>query len=178
MFVQNAKRSKRQLADVGFGLTLEVNAAESAYLDAKVDREVAEIGVTEYEKGISRQEEETLLGELRLAQSDLKRAEDAVATKPGDDGPPRKAPTMVEQLKLQRAKLVLEQGQTKLAIHRQFIRGMRLGELRAAVEKAKSVELAKQAEWECAKDKVKTVERQVARNQVSSPRRPGRGHAE
>src|SRR5205823_3149781 len=52
--------------------------AAAAYENAKLTREVAEIGVIEYVEGIYKQELETVKGEIALADSERKRAEDRI----------------------------------------------------------------------------------------------------
>src|SRR4029079_6229749 len=52
--------------------------AEAAFKNAKLTREVAEIAVTEYLEGILKQELETIKGEIALADSERKRAEDRI----------------------------------------------------------------------------------------------------
>ena len=47
--------------------------AEAAYQDSKLKREIAEIAFKEYAEGIYLQDKATILGEIRLAESDLAR---------------------------------------------------------------------------------------------------------
>ena len=56
--------------------------AEAAYQQSKLTREVAEIAVTEYVEGVYKQEKETIQGEIALAKSELKRAEDRLEWDP------------------------------------------------------------------------------------------------
>ena len=55
---------------------ITTQGAESSYQNAMLTRQVAEIAVNEYREGIYKQEMQTALGEIALAESDLKRAED------------------------------------------------------------------------------------------------------
>src|SRR5262249_421413 len=55
---------------------IPVRGAEDAYMNARLTREVAEIAVKEYKEGIFQQELATVEGEIALAKSDMKRAED------------------------------------------------------------------------------------------------------
>ena len=52
--------------------------AEANYSNARLSREVAEIAVKEYTEGILQQDQQTILGELKLAVSDLSRSVDRV----------------------------------------------------------------------------------------------------
>src|SRR5262249_27241014 len=67
-------RIKDQLADH----KLESTAANAALQNATLTREVAEIAVKEYKEGVFKQDKLTILGELRLALSDMSRALDRV----------------------------------------------------------------------------------------------------
>ncbi len=52
--------------------------ADLEFGNAKLAREVAEIGVVEYEEGIAKQDELKIEGELKTAETELRRAIDAV----------------------------------------------------------------------------------------------------
>ena len=53
-------------------------SAEAEYENAKLTRKVAEIAVVEYTEGIYRQDKATLEGGLKLAESDVPRAEERI----------------------------------------------------------------------------------------------------
>jgi hypothetical protein len=53
-----------------------VMKAQSAYGEARLKVEVAEVEVTEYEAGTAKQQLETVEGDIAMARADLKRAED------------------------------------------------------------------------------------------------------
>src|SRR3954447_13910671 len=57
---------------------IATQGAEASYQNAKLTREVAEIAVTEYVEGIYKQDKATILGEIKLAESELTRASDRV----------------------------------------------------------------------------------------------------
>ena len=55
---------------------ITAQGAEASYLNAMLARQVAEIAVNEYREGIYKQEMQTAMGEIALAESALKHAED------------------------------------------------------------------------------------------------------
>ena len=57
---------------------IEIKSAESSFENAKLAREIAEIAVVEYTEGIVKQDLATLLGEVKLAESEASRSNDAV----------------------------------------------------------------------------------------------------
>ena len=57
---------------------ITVESAKANFENAQLTREVAEIAVTEYDVGIYKQDEATVQGELKLAESDLKRKGDMI----------------------------------------------------------------------------------------------------
>ena len=111
-------------------------AAEAAYLNAKLTREVAEIAVVEYVEGIFKQEMETAKGEIALAQSNLKLAEDRYVSH---------GKLIPEAIAVQKAKFELEQAQTKQAVLEKYTRGKTVAKLKSEVQKARSDERAKEA---------------------------------
>ena len=57
---------------------ITTKSAKANYANATLTREVAEIAVVEYKEGIFKQDLATVEGEIKLAESDLSRAEDRV----------------------------------------------------------------------------------------------------
>ena len=58
-------------------------SADAQYENAKLTREVAEIAVPEYEQGILKQDEATLMGAVKLAQNNSDRARAAIEAAEG-----------------------------------------------------------------------------------------------
>lgn len=142
---------------------ITTKGAEASYQNAKLTREVAQIGVKEYLEGIYKQEEETAKGEIALAQSDLKRAEDRVdwCKKMFSKGYISEGQYISEKLALQRATFSLEQAQTKLDVLQKYTREKTVKELESEVEKARSDELAKQSTWDLEKSKEAKLRAQI-----------------
>ncbi len=150
---------------------IATRGAEASYQNAKLTREVAEIAVTEYEEGIFKQDWETVEGEVKLAESDLKRAEDRVdwSKRMLEKRYVSKAQYIADELALQRAKFALEQAQTKRKVLKDFTKDKTVKELRSEVEKARSDELAKQATWELEKSKEAKLRKQIENCKLYAP---------
>jgi hypothetical protein len=153
---------------------ITVKSAEFKYENAKLSREVAEIGIVEFTEGIFKQDEATLEGELILAQSDLPRAEDWIEVLKERLAKTRQASKGSAQdlaheyaladrlgqfvLRAPRKRLELEKAQSKLDFFRQFAKSKRVKEIQAEIESARANELAAQAQWEREKFKLKQLQ--------------------
>jgi hypothetical protein len=149
---------------------IAIQGAQSAYLNAQLERQVKEIGVLEYEQGIYPQQVATAEGEARLAESDLKRSADQLAYSSGLLERIRKVATeslhdtlavvqfeaMVKtaQLSQRKAEMELEQAKNKLKLLRDYEKPRRMKELGANVEKARAEELAKKQTLQLERDKL------------------------
>jgi len=144
--------------------------AEAEFHNARLTREIAEIAVLEYAEGIYVQDIATVNGEIKLAESDLRRAEDRLdwARRMFDKGFVPPATKNSEELNLKRAVFALEQACSKKRVLVEFTKGKTIKELKSEVEKARSDELAKKAAWELEKAKEVKLERQVGQSQAKS----------
>jgi HlyD family secretion protein len=150
---------------------ITTKGAEASYQNAKLTREVAEIAVVEYLEGIYKQDLETAMGEIALAESDLKRSEDRVewCKKMYGKGYISEGQYISERLSLQRSSFSLEQAQTKKKVLEQYTREKTVKELKSEVEKARSDELAKQATWELEKTKETKLRTQISYCKLYAP---------
>ena len=156
---------------------IATQGADAAYQQAKLTREVAEIAVKEYVEGVYLQERATIKGEIKLAESDLARAEDRVdwATRMLDKGYVSKAQQVSEDLNFQKAKFALEQAQRKMKVLEDFTKAKTIKELKSEVEKAQSDELAKQQTLEAGEGQGREAREADRKLQALRPRRrPGR----
>jgi HlyD family secretion protein len=176
----NAKVKKGQLvceldsAGIKDRLTnqkLTTQAAEAAYQNARLTREVAEIAVTEYKDGIFKSDMQTVVGELKLAASDLTRAIDRVewAGRMHAKGFVTKQQLTSEDLALRKAFLALEKAMNKRTVLETFTLDKTVKELRSEVEKARADELARKATWELETMKTKHLERDIAHCKMNAP---------
>lgn len=150
---------------------ITTKGADAAYQNAKLTREVAEIGVTEYIEGIYKQDYATVEGEIKLAEADLKRAEDRLewSDQMLVKGYVSLGQNISDKLTLQRAKFTLEQAQTKRNVLEKYTKEKTIKELKSEVEKARSDELAKQATWDLEKSKEEKLNRQIANCRILAP---------
>jgi hypothetical protein len=150
--------------------SIMAKSAEAHFGNSKLTREIAEIAIVEYEEGIFKQDQSTLEGEVKLAETEAARsanwieiaqlrlamitqaskgtAEDLALEFLYEDDVTRK------HLHEARSRLALEQAQFKLDVLRKYARPKRVKELKSEVETARLDELAKQAIWEREKAKL------------------------
>jgi hypothetical protein len=182
-------RAPADFSDLVINQEIIVKAAAASYENAKLTREVAEIGVIEYEEGIIKQDEAGIEGELALAESDLGRATDMIQIAKDRLAKMRKASLgSIFDLQLEfsleddigeselseaKAGIALAKLQSKLDLLRKFTKPKRIKELHIEVEKARAIELAEQAQWE--REKVKLAKLEQAVKKQSSASRPGEG---
>lgn len=150
---------------------ITTQGAEAAYQQSKLTREVAEIAVKEYEEGIYTQERATINGEIKLAESDLARAEDRVAwsNRMFEKGYVSKAQKISEELNYQKAQFSLEQAQSKLRVLEEYTKAKTIKELKSDVEKARSDELAKEQTLQIEREKEAKYEKQIANCKLYAP---------
>jgi multidrug efflux pump subunit AcrA (membrane-fusion protein) len=150
---------------------IATQGAEAAYQNARLTREVAEIAVTEYVDGIYLQDKATIMGEIKLAESDLARASDRVdwATRMSKKGYVSEAQRVSEDLNFQKAKFTLEQNQSKFTVLENYTKGKTIKELKSEVEKALSDELAKKQTYQLERDKEAKLEKQIKNCQLFAP---------
>jgi len=150
---------------------ITTESAKANYSNATLTREVAEIAVVEYVEGIFVQDKATAEGEIKLAESDLSRAEDRLdwARRMFEKGYVSLATKNSEELTLKRARFALEQSQSKMKVLIDFTKGKTIKELKSDVEKARSDELAKKATHELEYGKEKKLEKQIAACKILAP---------
>ena len=120
------------------------------YQIARLNRELAEIAVEEYEVVGYPRDLPAAFAEIKFAKSDLTRSLDRLewARRMFDKGYVSQATKAAEELSLQKAQFALDQaGSTQRALM-EYTKSRKIKELRSEVEKARVVELEKQAGWE------------------------------
>jgi RNA polymerase sigma factor (sigma-70 family) len=160
-------RIKDQLANQ----QTRTRAAEANYRNAISTLEVAEIAVKEYTEGIFKQDMQTVLGELKLAASDLNRVIDRVewASRMRDKGYVTQEQVTNEDLALQKAVFAIEQAMSKRKVLEKYTKEKTTKELKSEVEKARADMLAKRATGELEKAKTKHLERDLAHCKIIAP---------
>jgi RNA polymerase sigma factor (sigma-70 family) len=169
---------------------IAVKGAEAAYQNAKLAREVAEIALVEYEQGVYVQQLGAVKGEVSAAELAIRKAAERLERTDGarkrlrdvlrPKGEDRTPAEVVAELDiddrldeaaqaLARAKTALEQAQTKQSVLMRFTRDKTIKELRSEVEKARTIELARQSDWELAKSKEAKLRTQIANCTLRAP---------
>ena len=152
-------------------------------------REVAEIGVVEYERGVFMEDEISIKGDLRLFESDLSRETDNFEFAKTQLAKFREAPTgtifnlarefSVEdgmrdaELRQSKARVAVAKAQSKLDVLRKFTKPKCVKELQIEVEKARWDERDREAKWQ--QEKLKLAKLEEAVKKQSSASRPGEG---
>jgi RNA polymerase sigma factor (sigma-70 family) len=150
---------------------ITTKGAEAAYQNAKLTREVAEIAVREYEEGIYKQDKQTAETEIKLAESELTRAleRQTWATRMLEKGYISKQQKSIEEQSLNKARMAIEQHQTRLDVLERYTKDKTIKELQSEVEKAKADELSKLATWNLEKGKEAKLRSLIEKCTVRSP---------
>ena len=116
------------------------------------------IAVIEYKEGIFVQDLASVEGEIKLAESDLKRSQDRLAwsRRMFAKGFVSQAQKVSEELSFKKAEFALEQARSKRNVLVDYTNAKTIKKLLSEVEKARSDELAKQTAWE--REKAKEAE--------------------
>jgi hypothetical protein len=135
---------------LGWVIRGRLKEAESAYRQARADRQVAEAALVEYRYGIYKQELETVKGEILLAEAERKRAEDRVvwSDRMFAKGSLSKAQNVADKMSLQQKIFVYEQAQTKLAVLKKYTKDKTIKGLQSEIDKARATEMARKAAYE------------------------------
>jgi HlyD family secretion protein len=150
---------------------ITIASAEADVQNARLAREVAEIAVVEYKEGIFLQEHVTVAGEIKLAESDLIRAEETLewSRRMFEKGYQSLAAKIADELRFKKAQFALEQAQSKRKVLVDYTKGKTIKELTGAVETARARELAKQAALEQERSAVKRLGIQIQHCKVVAP---------
>ena len=143
-------------------------SAQANYENARVDRETAEIAVVEYADGIYQIQLQEAEGNIKIAEAELPLAQEHLAASKANR---TAVPLEIKRAEVAefRARFAIEKAQSRKKLLVDFTRGKRIKELKSAVEKARSDELAKKAIWELEAGKEKKLERQISACTVVAP---------
>lgn len=159
------------LKDLLTNQKITTQQAEASYKQALLVREVAEYAVKEYTEGIFKQEQETYKGEIALAESDLKRAEERLkwSSEMVIKGYVSKSSNVADKLSLDQCRFELEQAQTQLKVLLDYTKAKQIKSLSSDVEKARADELSKKSSLELEKTKEAKLERQIKACVLKAP---------
>jgi HlyD family secretion protein len=145
---------------------LTTRKARAVHDIARLNREIAEIAVEMYSEGTYAGDVATIEGEIKLAESDLRRAEDRTewARRMFEKGYVSMATKQSEELTLKKAQFTLEQAQAKKDVLIKYTRIKTIKELQKEVKKARLDELEKKAVWKREEAAEAELERQLDRD--------------
>jgi HlyD family secretion protein len=169
---------------------ITTQAAESAYQNARLAREVAEIALKEYKEGIYLQDRATSQGGVKLAESALQstraelertrrargRLNNSLSQRPG----PSAAADILAELKLEnrvdsleqrlmRDQFAFETAQSKLDVLEKYTKARTVKDLESRVERQLTDELAKKQAWQLQRDKEAKLEKEIAHCKIVAP---------
>ena len=148
-----------------------IATSENAYRNAKVEREVSEIAVTEYIEGTYRLESESIRNEITKAQTVLKQAEARLerSNRLFAKSQVSKAQNSADKDYLDQKKAAMERAQNKLNVLERYTKELRIKKLKSDVEKAKGEESIKKAILTSGKATEERLARQVANCKLLAP---------
>jgi multidrug resistance efflux pump len=148
-----------------------IRGAEADHRGAGLARKAAELDLDTYVKGTYRQDVETIMGEITLAEANRKRVEDRLewSNRMLEKGYVSLAENTADKLALKHATFNLEQAQTKVKVLQDHAKDATIARLRGKVEKAKARELAKEAALAREVAVRKRLEAQLGHCKVTAP---------
>jgi multidrug efflux pump subunit AcrA (membrane-fusion protein) len=150
---------------------IECNTSQAAMIQAESVLATAKINRQEYLEGTFKQEEQVILGEISVAEENLRRAEDYAKY-----SETLAAKGYVTDLQLEADKFAVEKSgidlataQTKLHVLREFTRIKMLGQLDADIKTAEANLVSAENTYKRHADKFKLIEEQIGRCIVKAP---------
>ncbi len=122
--------------------------ARAAYEVARLNREIAEIAVDEYQEGTYIQTLATADGEIKLAEANLQRAKDRLEWARRMSRTGRLPGHLASyEMDLKKARYTLEQAETQKQVLLKYTRPKTIEALQAEVCRARKAELEKEGAW-------------------------------
>jgi multidrug resistance efflux pump len=145
--------------------------ALGSYEQAKRDRESAERAITGYLEVVYAPQLRAIEQEFSLAGFELKRAEDTLAASKrlNEQGLGSKSGVDAAELSVRRARLALEKAQGKKDTLQKFTKERKVKELQSKVERARSLELARQADYGREQAVLDQLKKQLERCKLLAP---------
>jgi hypothetical protein len=124
--------------------------SRAAYESARLVREVARLALVEYREGVYKSELETIQGELTLAETQRKQAEDRLAwsDRMYEKGEVSRAQNIADKVSLKQKAFAYEQALTRQKVLLQFTGPKTLKEFELELAKARADESAKKAAYD------------------------------
>ncbi|MGD9645821.1 MAG: HlyD family efflux transporter periplasmic adaptor subunit [Pirellulales bacterium] len=168
---QLARLDASALEDELIRQEIECNTSQAAMIQAESVLATAKINRQEYLEGTFKQEEQLILGEISVAEENLRRAEDyakyseTLAVK----GYVTDLQLEADKFAVEKSGIDLETAQTKLHVLREFTRTKMVGQLDADIKTAEANLVSAQNTYKQHVDKFKLIEDQIGRCVVKAP---------
>jgi HlyD family secretion protein len=135
---------------------------------ARLEREIAELAVVEYEEGLYVRDLLEANGSIALAHGELARAEDEYESARKEKQADRKKWMVADQAR-KKAIFELERAEARKKVLVQYTKERKVKELKLAVKKARLEETAQKANWELELSNEKALEFQIRICTLKSP---------
>ncbi len=147
------------------------SGSESQSIEAEAALSNAELALNEYEQGTFREQEETLEGALKVANENLRRAEEYLtfSRKLAERGYVSDVQLEADKFAVEKAEKELDVAQTKLEVLRTFTKKKMLTQLKADIQTSRAKQDARQKTWQLDKQRLKEVEEQIIKCVIHAP---------
>lgn len=147
------------------------NGSEAAVIQAESTLQTANISKQEYLQGTFRQEEQLILGEISVAEENLRRAEDYLiySEKLAAKGYVTQLQLEADRFAVEKARMELETAQTKLDVLRNFTRAKMVSQLDADIKIAEANLASQRNSHELDKEKLELIRAQIEKCEIRAP---------
>jgi HlyD family secretion protein len=150
---------------------IDLNNAESQFIQAESDHENAKLALQEYESGTFPQEVKQHQSEEFVSRENLRRAEEflSFSEKLAARDYISEVQLEADRFAVEKARKELEVSETKLEVLQTLTRRKRLNELQAKLKSSKVDQNSRQSIYELAKDKLEEIRQQISKCLVRAP---------
>lgn len=147
------------------------NASEAMVIQGQNTLTTAEITKKEYLEGTFKQEEQIILGEISVAEENLRRAQDFArhSEKLAAKGYVTALQLEADKFSIEKERIVLETAKTKLKVLREFTRAKMLSQLEADIKTALANLKSQESTHALDKEKLALVQAQIAKCEIHAP---------
>ncbi|MBL9125575.1 MAG: efflux RND transporter periplasmic adaptor subunit [Planctomycetaceae bacterium] len=147
------------------------NASEAMVIQAQNTLNTAEITKKEYLDGTFKQEEQIILGEISVAEENLRRAQDFArhSEKLAAKGYVTALQLEADKFSIEKERIVLETAQTKLKVLREYTKAKMLSQLEADIKTAVANLKSQESTHALDLEKLELVKAQIAKCEILAP---------
>lgn len=147
------------------------NASEAAVIQAQNTLNTAQISKQEYLEGTFKQEEQVILGEISVAEENLRRAQDFAhhSEKLAAKGYVTALQLEADRFSIEKERIVLETAKTKLNVLRNFTRAKMLSQLEADIKTAEANLKSQESTHALDMEKLELVQAQIEKCEIRAP---------